>query len=132
MAFPTFEHTISIDQRRALFLSLACAVVLFLFFSGAAQALREFPANTQRGVLESHQYPYYKIGNTTYRIAAGGKIFDEHNRIVMPVSLRAQKAEVMFRVDMNGDLSMLWLLTAAEAKRFPRPAAPKPAPPGKP
>ena len=80
-------------------------------------------------MLEAHQFPNYKIGKTTYRIAAGGRIRDQHKRIVMPASLASQKADVIYRVDINGQMSAIWLLNAEEIKRFPMKPEPKPSTP---
>lgn len=110
-------------------IAFACFITLLALTPVSAQVLREFPADAKRGVLEAHEYPNYRIGKITYRISAGGRIRDQQNRIVMPVSLPAQKADVIYRIDINGQLSAIWLLTSDEIKRFPRPPEPKPAKP---
>lgn len=98
----------------------------------SAQVERGFPADAMRGMLEAHEYPHYKIGKITYRIAAGGRIRDQQNRIVMPASLASKKADVIYRVDINGQLSAIWLLSADEIKRFPMKSEPKPSTPSTP
>jgi hypothetical protein len=110
---------------------VAGALLLLALLPASAHAFREFPPNAKRGLLQSHEYPYYKIGKTTYRLSAGGRIYNPQNLIVMQASLSAQKAEIIYQVDMNGQLSAIWLLTAAEAQRFPKTPEPKPAAPGK-
>lgn len=59
----------------------------------------------------------------TYRLAAGGRIYNEQNLIIVPVSLQRPRAEVMYRFDLNGDLAAIWLLTPAEAKQYPKPGS---------
>lgn len=85
-----------------------------------AEAARNFPQNAQRGTITEHQYPLYKIGYATYRIAAGGRIIDQHNRIIMPASFYGQ-AEVMYRLDNRNELSVIWLLTPEEIALHPNP-----------
>ncbi|UCD69177.1 MAG: hypothetical protein JSW48_03560 [Betaproteobacteria bacterium] len=85
-----------------------------------AQAARDFPQDARRGTLNAHQYPNYRIGTTTYRLGAGGRIFNEQNLIVMPASLPDRKAEVMYRIDFQGYLSEIWLLTREEAALNPK------------
>lgn len=105
-------------------LGLALLVAAMLMPVGAA-AQRNFPQSAKRGELSAHQYPYYTIDKKILRLAVGGKIYDQHNMIVMPVRLQAQKAEVMYRLDMNGEVAAIWLLTAAEAAARPRPKRPE-------
>ena len=94
-------------------LLFACLATMLM---PAADAVRKFPANAQRGEIKAHQYPYYTIGKTTYRMGAGGKIVNEQNMIVMPASVQRQTAHVMYTVDVGGNLHRVWLLTPAEAE----------------
>ncbi len=104
-----------------------CLLALFAALSAGGVAAREFPQNAKRDEIKAHQYPYYKIGSQTYRLAPGGKIFNQHNMIIMPASLQLQTADVMYQLDMNGDLGRVWLLTPEEARQIPKPK-PKPKP----
>jgi hypothetical protein len=97
---------------------------LALFALSAAApvaAARNFPPAAKRGELKAHEYPHYKIGKIVFRLSAGGKIFSEQNTIIMPVSLQRKTAQVMYLIDINGQLSALWLLTRDEAARIPLP-----------
>ena len=49
---------------------------------------------------------------------------DKPDLIIMPASFYG-KAEVMYRLDINGQLSAIWLLTREEAALHPKPAAPR-------
>ena len=84
------------------------------------EAAREFPQDARRGTVSSHEYPYYRIDNKTYRMAAGGRIFNRHNLIIVPVSLPPGRAEVMYRLDSRGELFAMWLLTREEAAMNPK------------
>jgi hypothetical protein len=101
------------------FLSAILAAMLAIATALPAVAARTFPEQARRGELEAHQYPAMKIGDRVYRLAAGGKIFNQQNLIVMPASLQAQKAPVIYLLDGAGQLSRVWLLTDEEAARFP-------------
>ena len=103
--------------------SPACFFMLLfglLLCWSVAEAARNFPQNAKRGTITEHQYPHYKIGASTYRIAAGGRIIDQHNRIIMPASFYG-KAEVMYRLDNRNELSVIWLLTPEEVALHPNP-----------
>jgi hypothetical protein len=65
----------------------ACAIVMLSLIAAPSAALdRLFPPNASRGELKAHEYPLYKIGNRTYRMSPGGRIFSQQNLIMMPVS----------------------------------------------
>ena len=96
-------------------------LLAWLLLFAPAQAARDFPQDALRGTLTAHAYPNYRIGSATYRLAPGGRIFNEQNLIVMPASLPARKAEIMYRLDYQGYLSEVWLLTREEAVLNPRP-----------
>ena len=96
-----------------------CVMVLSSLIATPAAALdRFFPPHAYRGELKAHQYPNYKIGSRSYRMSAAGRIFNQQNLIIMPVSLQQQTAEIMYVVDINGQLSAMWLLTGEEAKKY--------------
>jgi hypothetical protein len=108
---------------------LCCALIAgALLIQVSALAARNFPQSAKRGALTAHQYPYYTIDKSTRRIAVGGKIYNHHNLIIMPVSLQSQTAEIMYSVDTNGELSAIWLLTPEEAAKYPRATEPEPQP----
>jgi hypothetical protein len=91
-----------------------------LLWLAPAEAVREFPQDALRGTIDSHEYPYYRIDKKTYRMSAGGRIFNEHNLIIVPVSLPGGKVEVMYRLDTRGELFAIWLLTREEAELNPK------------
>ena len=94
-------------------------LLVALLFWSAAQAARQFPQDARRGTITSHQYPLYRIGSQTLRLAAGGRIYNQQNLIIMPASLPPGAAEVMYRLDFRGELSAIWLLSAEEAAARP-------------
>ncbi|HWA12686.1 MAG TPA: hypothetical protein VHA15_06310 [Burkholderiales bacterium] len=112
---PTMRHFATC--LLACLLSLAAAIPAF--------AERNFPQRAKRGEMTAFQYPYMKVNGRTLHMSAGSRIFNEQNLIIMPASLQAQKAQIMFALDIAGDLSEVWLLSAEEAKARP---LPKPLP----
>jgi hypothetical protein len=97
---------------------LVGTLLLLVSWCVPVQAERNFPQNARRGDVTAHQYPNYTIDEKTRRLAVGGKIYNEHNRIIMPVSLSTQKLAVMYVLDPRGEISKMWLLTVAEASRY--------------
>jgi hypothetical protein len=107
---------LSIMMRRWIWiLALAAAVAA----TGYAQMFRPLPANGRLGELTGQQQPYplLQIGSVILRLAPGGRIYDEHNRIIMHGTLPAA-ATVMFVQDMNGDVSRVYILTAVELEQI--------------
>jgi hypothetical protein len=97
----------------------ACAIVMSSLIAAPSAALdRMFPPSAYRGELKAHEYPHYKIGSRSYRMSPGGRIFNQQNLIIMPVSLQEQTAQIMYAVDINGQLSAIWLLTPEEAAKY--------------
>ncbi|HZP91277.1 MAG TPA: hypothetical protein VFB20_00125 [Burkholderiales bacterium] len=108
-------------MARAARASIGVTLSIGLLFALPAGAERNFPPNAQRGEIQAQQYPYYLISQKTYQIAAGGRIYNEQNLIVMPASLPAQTLQVMYMLDFMGQISKIWLLTPEEAKKYPKP-----------
>jgi hypothetical protein len=106
------------SRMRKVFTSWAM-VMSFLIVAPSAALDRFFPPNASRGELNAHQYPLYRIGDRSYRMSPGGRIFSQQNLIIMPASLQQQTAQIMYAVDINGQLSAIWLLTPEEAKKYP-------------
>ena len=100
---------------------LVFASVLALLCTQEALAERVFPEKAKRGDMKAYKYPAMKIGDKVLQLSPGSRIFNEQNMIIMPASLQKQAAPLMYTLDMRGDLSQVWLLTAEEAKRIPLP-----------
>ncbi|HVY07280.1 MAG TPA: hypothetical protein VHB46_15010 [Burkholderiales bacterium] len=101
------------------FLSLLIGVVMATCCAMAAWADRTFPQTARRGDMKAFQYPAMKIGDKVLRLSPGSRIFNEQNLLILPVALQKQYAPVMYLLDMQGDLSQVWLLSAEEAKQYP-------------
>jgi hypothetical protein len=90
-------------------------LALSLLASYEAQAQRQLPQDGKYIKGAEFNYPYVKLGKQVLRLAVGGKIYNEQNLIIMPVTAPA-KANVWYKVDFNGEVSQIWILTPDEAK----------------
>ena len=89
---------------------------LILLLGGvAALAARVLPSDAQFAEDAEFSYPYVRANKQTLRLAVGVRIYNEHNLIVMPATV-PPKANVLFKTDINGDVSRVWILTDDEAK----------------
>ena len=93
-----------------LWLALAALLALQL----RAVAGRMLPQDAASGELTASKYPYVTIGAKRFHLAPGSRIFDQHNRIIVPNSL-PPSATVLYKINSNGDLANMWLLTPEEA-----------------
>ena len=94
--------------------TLLMLVLLGLSSIPLAHAGRVFPADAKAGVLKDFAYPMVQVDDNAYRLAPGALIYDRFNRTVAPNYL-PQGAKVLFRIDGQGQLSRMWLLTPEEA-----------------
>ena len=110
------------------FLFALLASVLALACVTQARAERNFPAQATRGDMKAFEYPAMKIGDKigdkVLRLSPGSRIFNQHNRIIMPASLQIQAAPIMYTLDTRGDLASVWLLSDEEAAQHPLPKPP--------
>jgi hypothetical protein len=113
----------------------AWVLIATLAFAQAspAQLQRFLPSQGQLGELSDQQqqpYPLLHIDKKLLRLAPGGRIFDQHNRMIVHGAL-PDAASVLFVPDMHGDIARLYILLPAEIVRVKLnlPAEPaKPAP----
>ena len=103
-------------------IQLACFAAIVIL-AGATQAFAErtFPLQAKRSDLQAYQYPSLKIGDKVYKLSPGSRIFNQRNLIIMLASLQVKTAPVMYILDINGQVSRVWLLTGEEAARLPVP-----------
>ena len=118
------------DLRLAAAL-LTGVLLALLALPEQAWSQRQLPAEASFGEMTRFAYPLVTIGKGTFRMAPGGKIYNQQNLIIMPAAAPA-RANVLFTLDTAGELSGIWLLTAQEAARFRKPATPGTTPPVKP
>jgi len=94
------------------------ALSFILLLGGvAALASRVLPSDAKFAEDAEFSYPYVTANKQTLRLAVGVRIYNEHNLIVMPATV-PPKANVLFKTDINGDVSRVWILTDDEAKAY--------------
>ena len=97
------------------------ALVAAFAATSYAQLPRQLPVNGKLGELTGPQpFPLVQINNKVLRLAPGGRIFNEENRIIVH-SYLPQQAYVYFVVDMNGDVLRIYLLRPGELESLQRP-----------
>ena len=114
----------------------AWVLVAALAFAAASQAQlqRMLPSTGQYGELNGQQQqplPLVQIDKKVLRLAPGGRIFDQQNRMIVHGSL-PDAAPVLYVLDMNGDIGRLYVLLPAEVERVKPVAVPAPQPKPKP
>jgi hypothetical protein len=98
----------------------ACASLmasLLIATAGAWAQGRPIPDDAKRGVMSHQQDMLLSVDGATVRLAPGGTIRDSNNFIIVPSALPAGGALADYLLDMNGQVSRAWLLTADEARR---------------
>ena len=115
-------------RRGATVLALALAFAA----SAHAQLPRQFPpeAKLAEMVGQKQPYPLLELDDKVLRLAPGGRVMDENNRVILHSYLPRQ-AHVLYVLDMNGDVSRVFILRPDELQqaqlREPKPD-PKPEP----
>ena len=99
---------------------LLFTLILAAAFALPAWAARIFPPNIDTGELQENKYPNIQISGKTYRLPPGGKIYDRQNRIIFASAVPPEKANVVFQLDLNGELSKMWLMTPEEEANPPK------------
>jgi hypothetical protein len=109
-------HSASRGMLRAA-LPLFATLALVLGTSAWAQQQRPvaLPANASYGELKSFRYPQAQIDKKILRVAPGARVYDVNNLSVTH-NMVPDQASVLYRLDINGHLSHMWLLRPDEAK----------------
>jgi hypothetical protein len=121
---PTISLAYVFHLPRAVALSafsrvIAGTALSFVLLLGgvAALAARVLPSDAKFAEDAEFSYPYVTANKQTLRLAVGVRIYNEHNLIVMPATV-PPKANVLLKIDINGDVSRVWILTDDEAKAY--------------
>ncbi len=98
----------------AAMLRLLLLVLLSAWTAVAAAQLRTIPDDAKRGVLSHLQDMTVQIDGAPIRLAPGAQIRDASNRIVLPSAVPPGSL-VKYRVDGDGFVKQVWILTPEEA-----------------
>ena len=91
--------------------------LLVALLANTGFAARSLPTDAQFAEDAQLNYPFVTAGKNTLRFAASARIYSEKNLIIMPASAPT-KANVLFKTDINGEVSRVWILTDDEAQAF--------------
>ena len=80
-----------------------------------ADAQRTLAPDAKYIAKAQFNYPFVKVGKQVLRLAVGSKIYNEQNLIIMP-NTAPRSADVLYKVDTNGEISQIWILTPEESK----------------
>ena len=103
---------------------LALSLTVILLTTGVAYAqLRTLPANAKPAKVGAQRLPlpYINFGGTApFKLAPGGVIYDENNRYILHEAL-PPGADVVYTLDMNGDIARIYILTPQEQAQVKKP-----------
>ena len=89
-------------------------LILALFASAAVAQLRTIPADAQRAEMRHVQENVVELNGQRAQLAPGARIRDGSNRVIMPTALPSGSL-VKYRLDANGQVREVWILTPEEA-----------------
>ena len=107
-----FRISSSTILRRVGALGMLC---LGLAAHPVVDAQRTLAPDAKYVAKAQFNYPFVKLGKQVLRLSVGSKIYNEQNLIIMP-NTAPSKADVLFKIDINGEISRIWILTPEEAK----------------
>ena len=108
-----------ITQRIQLALLVICvgALVSFPTSTLAQSAVRPFPADAKRGVMQMQDANSLVINGTPERLSPGSRIRGVNNMLVMSGQLIGQKVVVNYTRDTAGLVHLVWILNGLEARQ---------------
>ena len=110
--------------RLRLFHAALSLIGLALFaLAASVWSERQLPKDAHFGEMTRFAYPQVTISKRTFHMGPGARIYNQQNLTIVPAAM-PPRANVLFQLDTAGHLSGVWLLTAQEAARYKKPAAP--------
>ena len=85
-----------------------------LLAAAAAAQVRTIPQDAQRAQIRHVEANIVELNGVQAQLAPGAQIRDASNLIIIPTSLPAG-ALVKYRLDENGQVREVWILTPTEA-----------------
>lgn len=77
--------------------------------------VRSMPQSAPLAVMGPPANGYARFGDKTLHLAANLQIRDTQNRIIVPVAVQ-QAVPVLYKLDANGSVQRVWVLTPEEAE----------------
>ena len=106
-------------HRVLLALLVICvgALVSFPHTTLAQSAVRPFPAEAKRGVMEVQAGHSILINGAVERLSPGARIRGVNNMLVMSGQMVGQKVLVNYTRDAQGSVHQVWVLNGYEARQ---------------
>ena len=105
---------------------MTCRLLVCLFFLNVLGAssvwaqLRTLPQNAQFASVGAPQpLPFIELNDKMVRLAPGGIITDANNRSILHGAL-PPGVRVAYTVELSGDISRIYILTAQEQAQYKR------------
>jgi hypothetical protein len=98
-------------------LSALLTLCLSLMAAQVVDAQRQLPQDGQYVKRAEFNYPFVKLGKKVLRLAVGSRIYNDQNLIIVP-NAAPRSADVLYKIDINGEISQIWILTPDESKAF--------------
>jgi hypothetical protein len=86
------------------------------FAAGAPAQMRTIPADARPGKMSHVQEMVVDVDGKRQQLARGAQIRDASNRVIVPTALPAG-ARVKYRLDTEGKIREVWILTREEAAK---------------
>ncbi len=80
----------------------------------ASAQLRTIPEDAKRAQVRHVQEMLIELDGERQRLAPGAQIRDASNRVIVPTAIPAD-AQVKYRLDAQGQVRQVWILTPEEA-----------------
>ena len=88
--------------------------------SQAVNRARRIPATARLGVLRPGVFPQATLEGKAITLGPGFRLMDTLDRIVMPASVLGTNQVVAYQTGPLGELTVAWILTAAERNAIRR------------
>ncbi len=80
----------------------------------AGAQLRTIPEDAKRAQMRHVQEMLIELDGAQQRLAPGAQIRDASNRVILPTAI-PEGAQVKYRLDAEGQVRQVWILTPEEA-----------------
>lgn len=99
----------------ALSVGLSIAGLALSYAPPVWSQLRAFPDKTKVGLLQMGNFPEAQIDGRRILFAAGGRILNESNLSVVPMSVQGP-VRIRYQLDPMGQVMTAWILSEQEAR----------------
>jgi hypothetical protein len=97
------------------------AFVLLASLAGTASAqLRTLPADAERGEIRHVAGMTVNIDGIERQLAPGAQIRNADNLIIVPAAIPSEGATAKYRLDSDGSVRQVWILSPREASERDR------------